>query len=136
MFPNKIIEKVSGERDSDPRKHLNRTPERQIIKYCKFRCPCDMGKIHAPEFLTAGHLPATLYRLVQLPFGGIENGGSKKDPESIFAKVANRLSTLIGDVTRVWVDRDDRREILTVQVAGKDGTEHPARSLSAGFVPC
>ena len=30
------------------------------------------------------------------------------------------------------VDRDDRREILTLQVTGKDGTEHPARSLSDG----
>ena len=91
-------------------------------------------EINAPSHLTSngGHLPATLYRLAQIPFAGIENGESTTDPESIFARVANRLSTLIGDVSRVWVDRDDRREILTVQVAGKDGTEHPARSLSDG----
>jgi predicted ATPase len=91
-------------------------------------------EINAPSHLTlnGGHLPATLYRLAQTPFGNIENGMSTRDPEFIFTKVANRLSTLIGDVSRVWVDRDDRREILTLQVIGKDGTEHPARSLSDG----
>jgi hypothetical protein len=61
-----------------------------------------------------------------------KKGIPNRDPESIFSRVANRLSTLIGDVSRVWVDRDDRREILTLQVTGKDGTGHPARSLSDG----
>ena len=91
-------------------------------------------EINAPSYLTVngGHLPATLYRLAQTPIGNIENGMTNRDPEFIFTKVANRLSTLIGDVSRVWVDRDDRREILTLQVIGKDGTEHPARSLSDG----
>jgi predicted ATPase len=91
-------------------------------------------EINAPSHLTVngGHLPATLYRLARTSIGNIENGTSIRDPEFTFTKVANRLSTLIGDVSRVWVDRDDRREILTLQVIGKDGTEHPARSLSDG----
>ena len=91
-------------------------------------------EINAPSHLTlrGEHLPATLYRLAHTPTETSENGERKKDPDFIFAKVANRLSTLIGDVSRVWVDRDDRREILTLQVIGKDGTEHPARSLSDG----
>ncbi len=91
-------------------------------------------EINAPSHLTlnGGHLPATLYRLAQAPFGNIEEGMSNRDPEFIFTKVANRLSTLIGDVRRVWVDRDDKREILTLQVTGSDGTDHPARSLSDG----
>ena len=91
-------------------------------------------EINAPSHLTVngGHLPATLYRLAQIPLGNIENGMSDRDPAFIFTKIANRLSTLIGDVSRVWIDRDDRREILTLQVIGKDGTEHPARSLSDG----
>jgi len=91
-------------------------------------------EINAPSHLTlnGGHLPATLYRLAHTPSGTIENRVRNIDPDFIFAKVANRLSTLIGDVSRVWVDRDDRREILTLQVIGKDGTEHPARSLSDG----
>ena len=91
-------------------------------------------EINAPSHLTIDgeHLPATLYRLSQTPFNNIETAISNKDPEFIFAKVANRLRTLIGDVSRVWVDRDDKREILTLQVIEKDGTEHPARSLSDG----
>lgn len=91
-------------------------------------------EINAPSHLTlnGGHLPATLYRLAHTPSGTIENSVRNIDPDFIFTKVANRLSTLIGDVSRVWVDRDDRREILTLQVIGKDGTEHPARSLSDG----
>jgi predicted ATPase len=91
-------------------------------------------EISAPSHLTIDgkHLPATLYRLSQTPFNNIETAISNKDPEFIFAKVANRLSTLIGDVSRVWVDRDDKREILTLQVIEKDGTEYPARSLSDG----
>lgn len=82
--------------------------------------------------LSGGHLPATLYRLAQAPNSNIENDKSIRDPEFIYTRVANRLSTLIGDVSRVWVDRDDKREILTLQVIGKDGTEYPARSLSDG----
>jgi hypothetical protein len=54
------------------------------------------------------------------------------DPDFIYSKVANRLATLIGDVREVWVDRDEKREILTLQITGTDGTNHPARSLSDG----
>jgi predicted ATPase len=91
-------------------------------------------EINAPPHLTpnGGHLPATLYRLAHTPIKMSKKGIPNKDPESILSRVANRLSTLIGDVSCVLVDRDDRREILTLQVTGKDGTEHPARSLSDG----
>jgi len=91
-------------------------------------------EINALSHLTpnGGHLPATLYRLAHTPYTTSESGALARDPDFIFTRIANRLSTLIGDVSRVWVDRDDRREILTVQVAGKDGTELPARSLSDG----
>jgi predicted ATPase len=90
--------------------------------------------INAPSNLTlnGGHLPATLYRLAHSPKESAEEIRLRTDPEAIFAKIANRLSTLIGDVSDVWIDRDDRREILTLQVIGKDGTEYPARSLSDG----
>ena len=89
---------------------------------------------NAPSHLTIDgeHLPATLYRISQALFDNRENAVSNKDPEFIFAKLASRLSTLIGDVSRVWVDRDEKREILTLQVIEKDGTEHPARVLSDG----
>lgn len=52
--------------------------------------------------------------------------------EQIYAQVANRLSELIEDVGKVWVDQDDRRELLTLMVSSKDGTSHPARALSDG----
>ena len=91
-------------------------------------------EINAPPHLTSsgGHLPATLYRLAHSPTSNRVDAPENKDPDIVFSRVANRLSTLIGDVSRVWVDRDDQREILTLQVTGKDGTSHPARSLSDG----
>lgn len=67
------------------------------------------------------HLAATLYHLA-----GID------DEEKVYAQVANRLSELLDDVDKVWVDRDDRRELLTLVVQNRDGTSHPARSLSDG----
>ncbi|MEW6664573.1 MAG: AAA family ATPase [Thermodesulfobacteriota bacterium] len=78
------------------------------------------------------HLPASLYHLAQT---AVVYSGDKNpviDPDFIYSKVANRLTTLIGDVRRVWVDRDDKRETLTLQITGIDGTDHPARSLSDG----
>ncbi|MHB8629768.1 MAG: AAA family ATPase [Aggregatilineales bacterium] len=65
------------------------------------------------------HLAATLYRL-------------GRQDSSVDAHVANRLAELIDDVQTVSVDRDNRRELLTLQVTGKDGTKHPARALSDG----
>jgi predicted ATPase len=51
---------------------------------------------------------------------------------NLFAKVSNRLSELVEDIRQVGVDRDDARELLTLHVTAKDGTYHPARSLSDG----
>lgn len=67
-------------------------------------------------------LPATLYHLAQNePTSGV-----------VYQRIANRLHELIDDVRGVWVDRDDKRELLTLYVTGRDGTNHPARSLSDG----
>lgn len=80
---------------------------------------------NAPSRLGAdgAHLPATLYRLAH-------RAGS--DKEQVYAEVANRLSELIDDVRRVEVDRDDKRELLTLMVKDQTGTYHPARALSDG----
>jgi hypothetical protein len=51
---------------------------------------------------------------------------------AIFSRVANRLAELIEDVSAVSIDRDERRELLTLNVTAGDGTVHPARSLSDG----
>jgi ABC-type multidrug transport system ATPase subunit len=50
----------------------------------------------------------------------------------LYSRVANRLSELIDDVRNVSIVRDERRELLTLNVTGRDGTVHPARSLSDG----
>lgn len=78
-----------------------------------------------PGLLPNGaHLAATLYYLAHI----------QKDNSStwIYDQVANRLSELIDDVRLVNVDRDTKRELLTVQIVDHDGTTYPARSLSDG----
>lgn len=70
-----------------------------------------------------GHVPVTLFSLAnQSPDG----------PESVYASVANRLSHLIDDVRTVSVERDPKREILTLLVEDRNHTHHTARALSDG----
>jgi predicted ATPase len=69
------------------------------------------------------HLPATLYHLARS-----ENGQEEK----IYTQVANRLAELVDDVDSVFIDRDDRRELLTLMLKSRDGTLHSARALSDG----
>jgi len=42
------------------------------------------------------------------------------------------LAELLGDVHRVWIDKDERRQLLTLYVEDRDGTTHDARALSDG----
>lgn len=74
------------------------------------------------------HLPATLYYLARLQS---DSDASEKD-SIVYGQVANRLADLIDDVYRVNIDRDERRELLTLLVTDKRGTSHPARALSDG----
>ena len=96
-------------------------------------------ELNAPSRLEANgaHLPATLYRLAhqeaqrqpharQLP---LEQIGLKA---RIFSQIARRLNELIEDVRDIFIDRDDKRQVLVLKVKLKDGTELPARSLSDG----
>lgn len=71
------------------------------------------------------HLPATLYRLK------LENEQNRMIPD-VYQTLANKLSELVESVTGVDVERDDRREMLTLMFKGNDGTVFPARSLSDG----
>ncbi|WP_180542161.1 AAA family ATPase [Nevskia soli] len=82
----------------------------------------------APATLASdgAHLPAALYHLAN----SADQGGS--DPAVVYSEVANRVGQLINDVKSVYVDRDERRQLLTVYVGGRDGTAYPARSLSDG----
>jgi hypothetical protein len=46
--------------------------------------------------------------------------------------VANRLLELVDDVRDVYVDRDEKRERLTLMARAMDGTSYPAVALSDG----
>jgi predicted ATPase len=76
----------------------------------------------APPILTNNgeHLPATLHRL------------ASADPQRIYQQVSNDLTELISDVKEIKVDADEKRQLYTLFVNDKAGTEHPAHALSDG----
>ena len=86
-----------------------------------------------PKFLGSdgSHLPATLYRLAKQSAERV-GGAAEVGEGQIYSQIANRLAQLLEDVREVRVERDDKRELLTLEVAGKDGAFHAARSLSDG----
>jgi predicted ATPase len=68
------------------------------------------------------NLPSTLKRLQS----------AETRSGQVYSEVANRLSELIQDVDDLRVKDDPRFESLTLEVRGRDGVYHPARSLSDG----
>lgn len=92
-------------------------------------------EISAPTKLGAdgSHLAATLYHLPKTLIHSEQKGDKTRNATTaVFAKVANRLADLIDDVKEISVDYDEKRELLTAIVTGRDGTPHSARSLSDG----
>ena len=90
----------------------------------EFNAPTKLGT-------DGSHLAATLYHLARLE----RFTNKESDPEldnQVYYEIANRLATLIDDVETVWVDRDNRRELLTLMLTSRDGTSHPAKALSDG----
>jgi predicted ATPase len=85
--------------------------------------PADVG----PD---GSHLAATLYSVAHLP------PSNRTDPAAteaaVYARVRNRLFQLIGEMREITVERDDKREELTLYATGRDGTTLPARALSDG----
>lgn len=71
------------------------------------------------------HLPSTLFRLTT------EETDSNGSSEQVSARVANRLSELVG-VPKVEVAIDEVRQLLSLQVRERSGVTLPARSLSDG----
>ncbi len=88
----------------------------------EFTSPSRMG-------MDGSHLAKSLYTLAN---AGSAQHKSCNNSAQVYAQVTNRLSSLLSDVREMKVDRDEKRELLTLQVAGKDGTFYPARSLSDG----
>lgn len=80
------------------------------------------------EFTASTHLESNGRRLA----ANLARLTTKEDPDRIYSQISNRLSGLIGSVRSVRVDRDDKRELLTLMMTGQDGTELPARALSDG----
>lgn len=97
------------------------------------------SSLRAPDPFTAptklgsdgSHLAATLYRMAR-SVDSTRKGAESSTANSIYAKVANRLSELLEDVRSLSISRDENRELLTLFVEGRDGTAHPARALSDG----
>lgn len=101
--------------------------------------------LRAPDLFTAprsiatngAHLPATLARLAKLAINPVSRlaepaTDSGDETEALYARVANRLAELVEGVESIRVDVDERRELLTLMLKDRNGTEHEARSLSDG----
>lgn len=90
--------------------------------------------LREPDELTApprlsvngAHIPATVNHLARNPHNGAQTG------EAVLDELAARISELIEHVRYIRVDRDERRQLLTLEVTDQSGTTLPARSLSDG----
>ena len=78
------------------------------------------------------HLPATVYRLARSSESEGEDLSADESMRRTCARIAIRLGELIDDVRDITIDRDDKRELLTLFAQDGDGTRHPARALSDG----
>ncbi|MDQ0710026.1 putative ATPase [Arthrobacter woluwensis] len=74
------------------------------------------------------YLASTLYRIATN-----HEASGEGHAEDIYARVATRLSELIGiDVDRIEVDLDTVREVFTLYMTERGGLRLPARALSEG----
>jgi len=67
------------------------------------------------------NLPAALSRLSR-----------SLNPAMVYQSVTNALASLIEDVRSVTVEADTKKELLTIVITSRDGTDYPAQSLSDG----
>ncbi|MFN8436394.1 MAG: AAA family ATPase [Cytophagales bacterium] len=67
------------------------------------------------------NMPATLYRL-----------HTEKKEQDVYQVLTNKLKNLVSDIDEIKVDKDEKRDLLTLQVKYKDGLILPAQSLSDG----
>jgi hypothetical protein len=63
-------------------------------------------------------------------FGG--ESSAEERLARVYATLSNKLSQLIDGVGSIYVDRDDKRELLTLMMKDLQGREFPASSLSDG----
>jgi predicted ATPase len=67
------------------------------------------------------NLPATLFRL-----------NNEKKEKDVYQGLTNKLKGLVEDVSEISVDKDEKRDLLTLQIKFKSGLTLPAQSLSDG----
>jgi len=67
------------------------------------------------------NMPATLFRL-----------NSSKTNKDIYQHLTNKIKGLVEDVDEIFVDKDEKRDLLTLLVKFKNGLTLPAQSLSDG----
>lgn len=86
------------------------------------RQPNNIYEVKNAEITASGsNLPATLYRL-----------RNEKKEEDVYQRLTNELKKLVTDVDEINVDKDEKRDLLTLQIRFKDGLALPAQSLSDG----
>jgi predicted ATPase len=90
----------------------------------EFTAPIKLGE-------DGSHIASTLYHLAQVDAS--QNGNEADVKKSkIYGQVASRLSELIRDVYSIGVDRDEKRELLTLQLTTLGKVPYPAKALSDG----
>ena len=90
----------------------------------EFTAPVKLGE-------DGSHIASTLYHLAQVDTSENSNGRRISDSK-VYGHVAARLSELISDVFSVNVDRDEKRELLTLELTTLDRVSYPAKALSDG----
>jgi predicted ATPase len=83
------------------------------------------------------HLSATLYSLSHSPdSSNLDSSNKVSDHKAalIYDQIASRLSKFNENISKVSVERDEKRELLILDVMDHDGTVHRASSVSAGIL--
>ena len=107
---------------------------REMQSWCLFQL--EASSLREPDRFTTppglgndgAHLPATLYQMARSE----KNTSPTSKGKEIYDWIATRLSELLDDVATIRIDRDEQRELLTLEVTDHSGTVYPARLLSDG----
>lgn len=75
-----------------------------------------------------GHLPSALWRMCL----EVSKSHPHQSESALRAKIANRLSQLVEGVKDIQLEKDERRELISLIMTDLSGTRHNARSLSDG----
>lgn len=86
------------------------------------RQPNSIFEVKNAEIAANGlNLPAKLFRLQ-----------TEKKDRDVYQNLTNKIKELVDDVQEISVDKDEKRDLLTLQIRFKDGLILPAQSLSDG----